>query len=378
MEKGGIWSGMSALAGSQESLEAAKLHLQLLQKDIRLTSDCISEVNSRAMGKRQLLEEMKYQTASEATLKRIELDMSSIDEEKYFLEEMLRKQQQGVAEVESLVSSLMRCRFECESAEREAYHTKEQLDRVAMAREQNMSELQSVSQERENRLQKTMVLEERAQVENERFRPTMLRHNRELFLIKKRLDQVAAVRSETLQSSTDETVVRKLYHRLDDLASMIPQKYREMGDVEVVSDLLDQFSITLEVNDDHILEKLKLQLDEIEVSLKTDKEILETQMQMAEGEVMKMREDVYSLQSRQNHLMAQTQALQEEVNSLSKSHEMAIHTFEKRRSVLEDNVNHLYSLVRNKDPGNHSTFLMPPLLMRSSCRSLRSRSLLPK
>jgi hypothetical protein len=46
---------MSSLFHSQESLEAAKHNLDLLRNDMDLTRDCLNEVQSKAIGKKQLM-----------------------------------------------------------------------------------------------------------------------------------------------------------------------------------------------------------------------------------------------------------------------------------------------------------------------------------
>jgi chromosome segregation ATPase len=347
-----------SLFHSQESLEAAKHNLNLLRNDMDLTRDCLNEVQSKAISKKQLLEEMKNQrTTSASELKRIEMEMSSLDEEKSFLEEMLQKQQHEFAEVEELMSSLMSCRSECENAEREMHRVREQLDFAAMSRETITSQLGNISQEHDQlqqqlkrAMERAVVLEEQVDTEYQRLRPIILRHNYELAAVKERLDQVATLRSGTPhRSEDDETSVKKLYHRLEEVTSLIPHKYQELKDVEVVTEQLGQFSLNLDPADDRILEKLGHRLDEIEDSLKRDKHLFE--MQVVRNEMMQMRESTQSLQSHRSDLIRHTQSLQEEMILLEKSHLMAMHTFEKQSSMLEDSALRLYTFVSRKTPG---------------------------
>lgn len=319
---------MSSLFHSQESLEAAKHKLNLLSNDMELIRDCLNEVQSKAISKKQLMEEMKNQrTTSASELKRIEIEMSSLYEEKSLLEEMLQKQQHRFAEVEELMSSIMSCRSECESAEREMHRVREQLDFAAMSRETITSQLENISQEHDQLQQQlkreVMVLEEQVDAEYQRLRPIILRHNYELAAVKEHLDQVATLRSGTPhRSEDDETSVKKLYHRLEEVTSLIPHKYQELKEVEVVTGQLGQFSLNLEPADDRILEKLGHGLDEIEDSLKRDKHLFEMQV-----------------------------ARKEEMILLEKSHLMAMHTFEKQSSMLEDSALRLYTLVTRKGSG---------------------------
>jgi chromosome segregation ATPase len=342
----------------------------------------------RRSGKSNLWEEMKNQrTTSASELKRIEIEMSSLYEEKSFLEEMLQKQHHEFAEVEELMSSLMSCRSECESAEREMHRVREQLDFAAMSRETITSQLGNISQEHDQLQQQlkramaqVMVLEEQVDAEYQRLRPIILRHNYELAAVKEHLDQVATLRSGTPhRSEDDETSVKKLYHRLEEVTSLIPHKYQELKDVEVVTEQLGQFSLNLDPADDRILEKLGHRLDEIEDSLKRDKHLFE--MQVVRNEMMQMRESTQSLQSHRSDLIRHTQSLQEEMILLEKSHLMAMHTFEKQSSMLEDSALRLYTLISRKGSGMPLCSLIcapsPPL--SSSClRSYQFILPLPK